>query len=151
MSLLEPDEEKDEVIFDDENKIRLFETHQKTSRSIKDYAKTLLPIAFIVIAGLALVAYLMMPNVGDKVKAPAGLEDAVYDRILTQEKRTPTDMEFYYCKTYYWIRVNVEPINIPNKRPSLISKYLAIGTPKSDETWELSVVPLASENVPCDQ
>src|SRR5438067_2074395 len=97
---------------DDKN--RLFETQQRTTRSGRGYLKLLLIVAIVVIAAGGLIFYFALPGVGDAVKAPEGLEDATRNHFLEKEKRTMTDGSVFYCGSFYWIKVDVE------KRPDIV-------------------------------
>lgn len=103
-------DENEEISEDD--KIRLFETHQKSKKSFRDYAR-FLPILILVIIAIAAALYFSLPSVGDQVKAPKELEDQVYDYMLTKEKRTASEMTFYKCDGYSWVKVMAEPRSYP--------------------------------------
>src|SRR5215212_637300 len=90
MGILDTKDELDEsaVTFDEESKIRLFETQQKSSKSIHDYVKKFLPVAIAAIVILLITGYLMMPGTGDQVRASDDLYNSVYQHMLTKEKRS---------------------------------------------------------------
>jgi hypothetical protein len=155
MSLLDADEEQqDEVRFDEDSKIRLFETQQKNSKSIHDYVKHFLPFAVIVIVGLGVLYYFMQPGIGDEVRASNEMYDSVYDHMLTKEKRTATEMTFYKCDGYYWVKVLAEPRSYP---PSLrldpVNQYRLTARQQVDGKYQIVTLPLPSQNddVPCKQ
>src|SRR5215470_16507256 len=104
-------------LFDDEQttgtgdveKNRLFETLDKENAGGKSYWKFLVPIVLVVIIGIAVgVYYGGRTAVGDKVRPDNDVYDAVYDNFLTDQKRTPTDLSFYYCGDYYSVDATVE-------------------------------------------
>ena len=129
----------------------LFETHQRTTRSWKQYLKLLgIVSVFVVIAGGA-IFYLTLPSFGDRVRAPQGLEPAMRSHFLDTEKRTANDIAFYFCESYYWARVEVE------KRPDIktnpvyqIGTYVARATASGDG-WAITATPVTSPeiDVPC--
>ena len=154
MGLLDADEEKqsDEIRFDEDSKIRLFETQQKTSKSVHDYIKHFLPVALIVIVGIGVIYYFMQPGIGDEVRASDEMYDSVYDYMLSKEKRTATDMTFYKCDGYYWVKVLAQPRAYP---PSLrldpVNQYRLTARQQPDGTYQVATLPLPSQqdDVPC--
>lgn len=153
MSLFEEEENKSDI-FDAEDKIRLFETQKRSERSVKDYAKVLLPIAVVAAVLVGGILYLIQPGIGDAVKAPKELEDAVYDYMLTREKRTTAEITFYKCDGYYWVKVLAEPRSYP---PSLlldaVNQYRLIARQNEDGSRPITTLPLPSkeEDIPCRQ
>src|SRR5436190_11432670 len=110
MSLFEPEEENtDEVEFDKESKIRLFETQQRESRSIHDHLKRFLPVVAVAIIVVGLIIYFMQPGIGNAVKPPKEVEDSVYDYMQSKEHRSVQEISFYKCNGYYWVRILAEP------------------------------------------
>ena len=136
----------------DDGKNRLFQTHVESSGKSRTYLKLLgIVVVVVIIAGIV-VSYVTLPQPGDLVRAPKGLEEAVRDHFLVNEKRTATDVTVYYCGTFYWARVGVE------KRPDiktnplyLLSTYTARAT--ADEgKWKIMSGPVTSPemDVPCN-
>ena len=133
-------------LFDDEtkgtdgvDKNRLFETLDKEDEGGKHYFKFLIPIVLIVIVGIALLVYFGRLHVGDKVRPDDDLHDAVNDNFLTQQKRTPTDMDFYYCGDFYAVDVTVEPKGVaPTKPEDAMTKFRATAR-KTAGVWQVSV------------
>src|SRR5262249_13008939 len=100
----------------DVEKNRLFETLEKEGRGIRDYLKVMLPIVVIAIGLIgAAIWFGLRTSVGDRVRPSNDLYDAAYDYLLTQQKRTPLDMAFYYCGDYYSIDANVEKRTVISK------------------------------------
>ena len=139
----------DAVPFPDDD--RLFQTHQRVSRSWGEYVKLLIIVSvFVVIAG-AVAFYLTLPNVGDQVRPPRGLEEAVRSHFLDVEKRNAGDILFYYCETFYWARVEVE------KRPDIkTNPVYQIGTyaaraARTDAGWQITAAPITAAEIdrPC--
>lgn len=130
---------------DDKN--RLFETQQKSVRSWHHYFKLLLIVSLFVLVVGAVIFYFSLPGVGDAVKAPEGLEDAVRAHFLDVEKRTMTDTSTYYCENFYWIKVDVEKRpDIVGKPNNNVSKYTAKATQQPDRTWAVTATPVTSED-----
>ena len=155
MSLLDADEElQDEVRFDEDSKIRLFETQQKTSKSIHDYVKHFLPFAVIVIVGLGVLYYFMQPGIGDEVRASNEMYDSVYDYMLTKEKRTAAEMTFYKCDGYYWVKVLAQPRAYPSSlRLDPVNQFRLTAREQPDGKYQVATLPLPSpqDDVPCKQ
>lgn len=143
------DEEQSER---DDDKNRLFETHEKSSGSSRKYLKLLGIFAVVVaIAGVA-ISYFTMPRFGDVVRAPTELEMAIRDHFLVSEKRTSTDIIVYYCETFYWARVGVEVRpDIKTNAIYLIPNYKALATARDDGSWTIKATPLTSPEMdaPC--
>jgi hypothetical protein len=101
----------------DVEKNRLFETLDKESEGGKSYWKFLVPILVVVIAGIAVAVYFGGRRIGDSVRPDDDLYYAVYDNFLTQQKRTPTELSFYYCGDYYSADAMVEKKNVAPTKP----------------------------------
>lgn len=140
-------------IFDDDvDKNRLFETHQKSTRSFGQYLKILLIVAAGVVLVGTIVFYMNLPGAGDKVKAPAGLEDRIRDHLLVKEKRNATDITFYYCGTFYGAAAEVQTRpDIPGSPINQISRYKIAATPSGPDDWSITATPVigADEVIPC--
>ncbi len=119
---------------------RLFQTHRRTARSWKQYLKVLAVVSVFVVIASGAIFYFTLPRYGDLVRAPHGLEQAVRTHFLDVEKRTATDIEFYYCETYYWARVDVETRPDIQTNPIFqIGTYTARGS--SDAGWNITASP----------
>lgn len=135
---------------DDKN--RLFQTHQKSSEGSRNYLKLLGILAVVVVVAGVLISYYTLPRFGDAVRAPKGLETAVRNHFLANEKRTSTDIIFYNCETYYWARVGVEKRSDIKTNPIyLIESYKANATARDDGTWTITATPITSPEMdtPC--
>ena len=146
------DQDEDQPFAEDE-KVRLFQTHQQTVRSSRNYLKLLFLVALIVAAAGAIVYYVMLPGVGDRVPGPKGLEDAVRAHFLDKQKRTATDVTFFTCDNFYWARVDVETrTDIPGNPLFLIPRYRAKAVRLGDGTWDIAASPVTSADmdVPCN-
>ena len=151
MSLFE-EQESDEYRSENDDKNRLFETQQRNVRSWHHYFKLLLIVSVFVILVGALIFYFTLPGVGDAVKAPDALEDAVRVHFLDKEKRTMTGASTYYCDKYYWIKVDVEKRpDIVGKPNNTVSKYIAKAEPQPDGTWAVTATPVTGDDwgTPC--
>jgi hypothetical protein len=131
-------------------KNRLFQTLNEEAPSKRNYLKMLGIVSVAVIVGGIVVSYLMMPGVGDEIRAPRGLDAAVRDHFLTKEKRTATDITFYQCEGFYGARVGVETrSDIPNPLYR-IATYSARTTANGD-AWNITAQPVTSPEMdaPC--
>lgn len=142
------DIEDDDVI----EKNRLFETHQKTKRSLGSYVKVILVVAVgVAIAGGAFM-YFTLPGIGDAVLRPAGLEQELRHHMSDVEKRDATDMAYYLCDQFHWVRVGVETRpDIPAKPHNMVDKYRVKASQTADGKWTIAALPIlsAEENIPC--
>jgi len=150
MGLFDKINEPEETAVDDKN--RLFETHKEVSGSSRKYIKVLGVMTVIVIVIGVAISYLTLPKVGDLVRGPKGLEEAIRTHFLDKEKRTSTDITFYYCESYYWARVGVE------KRPDIttnpvysLASYKARATAAGENKWTITATPITTPemDVPC--
>lgn len=132
-------------------KDRLFETLDKEETSNRNYAKLFIIAVVIVLIAGGIVFYLMLPGVGDQVRAPKGLEQAVRDQLLEKQKRVATDITFYSCGgDSYWAHAGVETrADIPNPIYKL-DKY-AVNAKGQDPSWEITSKPInsPSDDQPC--
>jgi hypothetical protein len=99
----------DAIGFDEESKIRLFETQARESAGGHHYLKTFLPVvalAIIVVGGLI---YLLQPGIGSAVKPPKEVEDAVYEYMRSKEHRSVREITFYNCDGWYWVKILADP------------------------------------------
>jgi hypothetical protein len=140
--------------FEDEedDKNRLFETHQTSSRSIGNYVRLLLIVAACVAVVGFVISYFTLPGIGDKVRAPKGLEEQIRDHLSIKEKRSATDMTFYYCGTSYWVAVEVETRpDIPDSPINRVSRYRVNATQADNQDWNLTSTPVTGTDpdVPC--
>ena len=139
-------------IFDEKDKIRLFETQEKNVRSIHDYAKFLLPIALVVIIGIVAVVYFLSPGIGDTVRPSNELYNAAYDYMLTNEKRTANEMTFYKCDGYYWVKILAEPRPYPpSNLEDAVNQYRLSVRENEDGSRQIVTLPLPpkEDDIPC--
>jgi hypothetical protein len=151
-----PDEETtvthDDVAFDEKDKVRLFETERNRSSSVSGYARKFLPVALIVIVGIAAAVYFLMPGTGDEIQGSYEMRRAVIDHLKSKEKRDLTEVTFYKCDGYFWAKVLAEPKPYP---PSLleddVNQFRIKVTPTGKETYRSETLPLPAkaDDVPC--
>lgn len=123
-------------------KDELFATLDGTEKSKTRYLKTFAIIAVVVIGLIAGGMYFYLPDVGDEVRTPAGLEDAVRDHLATTEKRDLQEMKTFYCKTYYAAQVKVEkPLYGKPAAGKVTNNYDIAATLKEDGKWTVSSAP----------
>lgn len=65
-------DQDDDQPFAEDDKVRLFQTQQQTARSSTNYLKLLFLVALIVAAAGAIVYYVTLPGIGDRVLGPMG-------------------------------------------------------------------------------
>ncbi|MFL6373210.1 MAG: hypothetical protein ACJ73D_00955 [Pyrinomonadaceae bacterium] len=132
-------------------KDRLFETLDKGRSGNRNYAKLFLIAVVIVLIAGGVIFYMTLPGVGDKVRAPKGLQQAVRDHLLDKQKRVATDITFYYCGgDSYWAESGVEKrSDIPN--PVYKLDTYTVNAKGKDPSWEITSKPVKSpeENKPC--
>ena len=150
MGLFDQDEDQP---FAEDDKIRLFQTHQHAAGSSRNYLKLLFLVGLIVVVVGVVVYYVTLPGVGDRVLGPKGLEDAIRAHFLDKQKRTATDVTFFTCENYYWSRVDVETRTDLQGNPLfLIPRYRAKAVRLGDGTWDIAASPVTSTDmdVPCN-
>jgi len=146
------DQEEEYTPRNPDDKDRLFETLEETSESSRSYLKVFSIVVIAVLVLGVIVYYLLMPGVGDQVRAPAGLEDAVRSNFQDVQKRTATDITFYKCDGYYWARVEVEArADIQTNPIYKYSRYRAKITGTESEP-QILAQPVTGEeqDVPCN-
>lgn len=124
-------------------KDELFATLDGNEKSKTRYLKTFAVIAVVVFALIAAAMYFYLPDIGDEVRSPAGMEDAVRSHLTTAEKRDFQDMKTFYCKTYYAAQVKVEPRPANLKPPpgKVTDNYDIAATQKEDGSWTVTAMP----------
>ncbi len=133
------DQESDPIAEPDD-KNRLFETQQEITGFNRHYLKLLLIVAVFVIVGGSFIYYVTLPGRGDKVLGPKGLEENVRTYFLDVQKRTATDVTFFYCDGYYTVKVDVEArYDIPGNPLAAIPTYWARAEPRDGANWDISV------------
>lgn len=133
-------------------KDRLFETAQKTVDSSRNYLKLFAIVVVFIAIAAAVVIYLTLPGVGDRVRVSRELEDAVRSHFLEKEKRTAGDITFYKCDKYTWAHTDVEArTDIPGNPLAKVSAYATRITDRGDGTFEITASPITSPEMdtPC--
>ena len=99
----------DDSVFDDDSKIRLFETQRRESESSTGYLKKFMPVAIVAVLIVASLIYFMQPGIGSAVKPPKEVEDSVYEYMRSKEHRSVREITFYNCDGWYWVKILAEP------------------------------------------
>lgn len=132
-------------------KDRLFETLAKERSSSRNYAKLFLIAVVVVLISGGVAFYMMLPGVGDAVRAPKGLEQAVRDHLLDKQKRVATDIVFYYCAgDSYWAHAGVET-RTDIRNPVYKLDTYAVNAKGQDPNWDITSKPVNSpeDDKPC--
>jgi hypothetical protein len=142
------------AVFDEESKIRLFETQQRESAGGWDYLKKFLPVAAVAILLVAGAIWYMQPGVGSAVKPSRQVEDAVYDYMLKNEHRSVREITFYNCGDWYWIRILAEPTGAVQVADHPANQYrLRVDRNPADDTVSgIRTLPLTArkeDDKPC--
>jgi hypothetical protein len=151
MGLFDQDQEEPDVV-DPVDKNRLFETLEEESGASRKYFKVFsIVVVCVVIAG-AVLYYLLMPGIGEQVRAPAGLEDAVRNNFSDIQKRTATDITFYKCDGYYWARVEVEVRSDIQTNPVYGYSQYRAKISGEQGNWQITAMPNTdpAQDVPCN-
>jgi hypothetical protein len=99
----------DDTVFDDDSKIRLFETQRRETESDSGYLKKFLPVAVVAVLIVAGLIYFMQPGIGSAVKPPKAVEDSVYEYMRSKEHRSVREITFYNCDGWYWVKILADP------------------------------------------
>jgi hypothetical protein len=154
MSLLEPEEENaGDVTFDPDSKVRLFETQQRSSASVHSYVIKFLPVALIAILIIAGVIWFMQPGIGDAVRPPKDVADAVDEYMLSKEHRSIREITFYKCSDYYWVRILAEPRSALGSVDDPSNQYRLRVERNGDAAASIQTLPLPDKqnDVPCKE
>jgi len=149
MKIFETDDDTD---FDQSEKVRLFETQKRRDTSGKNYAKLLIPIALLVLAAIAAAVWLTRPNIGDEVKPPGTLRQQVYSYMLDKEKRTATEMTFYKCDGFLWVKAVAEPRSYPpSNLLDDVNQFRLSARQNGEDIWQIETLalPAKPDDVPC--
>ena len=152
----EPEEEEtaasaDEIEFDKDSKIRLFETQRRESDEARGYLKKFLPVAVVAILIIGGVIYFMQPGVGDAVKPPKEVEDSVYNYMLTVEHRSVREITFYNCDNWYWVRILAEPRTALASADDPSNQYRLRVDRNGDQVGNIQTLPVPpkDQDKPC--
>jgi hypothetical protein len=154
MSLFEPEENEAETAFDEKGGTHLFETQQRSSKSVQNYIKRFLPVGVVAVLILAGIIWLMQPGMGDPIAVSTELKQAVDDYMQANEKRTVSEKTFYKCNGYYWVKILAEPRAYPpSVRDDPANQYRLEVRSSDGKTADIKTLPLpAKENdIPCKQ
>jgi hypothetical protein len=153
MSLLEPEENEDELIPDDGSGTHLFETQQRSSKSVQSYLKRFLPVGVVAVLVLAGIIWLMQPGIGDPIAVSTELKQAVDDYMQANEKRAVSEKTFYKCNGYYWVKILAEPRSYPpSVRDDPVNQYRLEVHSSDGKTAQIKTLPapVNASNKPCD-
>lgn len=140
----------DEIAFDEDSKIRLFETQKREDIGAHDYLKKFLPVTIIAVLVIAGLIYFMQPGIGSAVKPPKEIEDAVYEYMISTKHRSVRESTFYQCDGYYWVKILAEPRSSESvDDPSNRYRLKVERTGDTASKIETLPTPEASDDVPC--
>ena len=129
--------------FDEDSKIRLFETQARESRGVHDHLKRFLPVIVIAIVVVGGVIYMMQPGIGSAVKPPKPVEDSVYDYMQKTERRSVREITFYNCDSWYWVRILAEPKSYPpSNLEDAVNQYRLRVDRSGDTVSNIQTLPL---------
>ena len=141
--------EDEDKLFDEKDKVRLFQTHNASGKNISHYLKVILPIVLGVIIIGVLAFYFMLPSRGDVVRSPSGMEDAIDGYYADTERRSVENVTTYYCEDHYAATVQLVPNSyIPGKPEDKNLPRHVVAYKKKDAGWEIK--PSTAES-PCEQ
>jgi hypothetical protein len=151
MGLFDQDEEEP-VVADPVDKNRLFETLEEESGASRKYIKVFSIVVVCVIIAGAVLYYLLMPGIGEQVRATAAMEDAVRNNFTDVQKRTATDITFYKCDGYYWARVDVEVRSDIQTNPVYKYPQYRARISGDEPNWQITATPItdSGQDVPCN-
>jgi hypothetical protein len=151
MSLFEPEDEPRDIEFDKDDKVRLFETQQRETEGGRGYLKKFLPVAIVAIVIIAGIIWLMQPGIGDAVKPPKEIEDAVNDYMLTKEHRSVREITFYKCDGYYWVKILSEPRSSVASLDAPENQFRLSVKTADAKAIDITTLPLPehADDVPC--
>ena len=143
----------DDVAFDDDSKIRLFETQQREKAGGFNYLKRFLPVAVVAIIVVGVIIYMMQPGIGSAVKPPKEVEDAVYDYMLKKEHRSVREITFYNCDGWYWVKILAEPRSSIATVDDPANQYRLRVDRSGDSISNIQTLPLADKerDIPCQR
>jgi len=140
--------EEEGALFDEKDKIRLFQTHSASGKSIRHYLYVIFPIALGVIGIAVLAFYFMLPSRGDIVRSPSGMEDAIEGYYADTERRSVKNVATYYCEDHYAAIVQLVPNSyIPGKPEDRNLPRHILALKKENSGWEIK--PSNAES-PCE-
>jgi hypothetical protein len=141
----------DNLAFDEDSKIRLFETQKREEESGSGYLKKFLPVAVVAILVVGGIIYFMQPGIGSAVKPPKAVEDSVYDYMRSKEHRSVREITFYNCGGYYWVKILAEPRTSVESVDDPTNQYRLKVERNGDTAGNIQTLPLPEKNsdVPC--
>jgi hypothetical protein len=142
---------EDEIAFDEDSKIRLFETQVRESEGGHNYLKKFLPVIAIAIIAVGAFIYMMQPGIGSVVKPPKPVEDAVYDYMLKTEHRSVREIAFYNCGSWYWVQILAEPRSALASVDDPTNQYRLRVDRNGDAATDIQTLPVPARDsdIPC--
>lgn len=140
----------DDAVFDEESKVRLFETQRRETESDSGYLKKFLPVAVVSVLIVAGLIYFIQPGIGSAVKPPKEVEDAVYEYMRSKEHRSVREITFYNCDGWYSVKILADPRSTESvDDPS--NKYRLRVDRNGDSVANIQTLPLPDQanDVPC--
>lgn len=136
---------------DSVDKNRLFDTLNDEDRSAHDYLKVLIPVVvgILVIGGIAV--YFTMPGMGDEVRPPQAVDEAVRAYYLENEKRAVSEVTYFYCTDSYAARVLLETRTDVTARQFDHGNRLAMAVENPQLEWQVTSRTIAPSEAlePC--
>ena len=141
----------DEAVFDDDSKIRLFETQRRESASGSGYLKKFLPVAVLAALIVAGVIYFIQPGIGSAVKPPKEVEDSVYEYMRNSEHRSVREITFYKCDGWLWVKILADPATSRESVDDPANKYRLEVDIDGDTVSNIQTLPRPDKenDVPC--
>lgn len=116
-------------------KDELFSTHNAVQSNRTKYIKTFAIVAVLGAAIVALAVYLSSAKMGDAVRTPPGLLEAVNTWFLKNEKLETNEIKTFQCKGAFAVEAWVTPMN-KSSAGKVKRNVFAIGTGEPP-TWEI--------------
>jgi hypothetical protein len=140
----------DDAVFDDNSKIRLFETQRRESASGSGYLKKFLPVAVLAALIVAGLIYFMQPGIGSAVKPPKEVEDSVYEYMRSKEHRSVREITFYNCDGWYSVKILADPRSTESvDDPSNKYRLRVDGDGETAANIQTLPLPDKDNDVPC--
>ena len=137
------------IAFDEDSKIRLFETQRREDIGAHDYLKKFLPVAVVAVLVIAGLIYFMQPGIGSAVKPPKEVEDSVYEYMISIKHRSVREITFYQCDGYYWVKILAEPRTALESVDDPANQYRLRVDRSGDSASNIETLPPPMGDVPC--
>ena len=137
------------IAFDEDSKIRLFETQRREDIGAHDYLKKFLPVAVVAVLVIAGLIYFMQPGIGSAVKPPKEVEDSVYEYMISIRHRSVREITFYQCDGFYWVKILAEPRTALESVDDPANQYRLRVDRSGDAASNIETLPPPMGDVPC--